>query len=81
MSGHGTVAMEPNRPASPPEEPKGLPFALVGFYLSCAGVALGATVGSAGYLWFQSKGALVFGIAMTAVCAVTCFTSLRSLRR
>jgi len=58
-----------------------LPFALVGFYLSCAGVALGATIGSAGYLWFESTTALVFGIVMTAVCAATCFRSLVALRR
>ena len=73
--------MEQNPSVGPTKEPKGLPFALVGFYLSCAGVALGATVGSAGFLWFESKGALVFGIAMTVVCAVTCYGSLRSLRR
>ncbi len=65
-------------PQSAPE--KKLPFGWIGFYLSCAGVALGATVASAGFLWFESKGALVFGCVMTAICAVTCFTSLRSLR-
>ena len=55
-------------------------FALVGFYLSCAGVALGATIGAAGYLWFESTVALVFGCVMTPVCAVTCFTSLKAAR-
>ncbi|MGE3175643.1 MAG: hypothetical protein AB7O97_23675 [Planctomycetota bacterium] len=54
---------------------------LISFYLSCAGVALGSTVGSAGFLWFDSVGALVFGIVMTTVCAVTCFLALRAARR
>lgn len=55
-------------------------FALVGFYLSCAGVALGATIAAAGYMWFGSVPALVVGGLMTAVCSVTCFMSLRSAR-
>ena len=55
-------------------------FGLVGFYLSCAGVALGATIGSAGYLWFESIVALVFGCIMVPVCSVTCYLALRSAR-
>ena len=58
-----------------------LPLALIGFYGSCAGVALGAGIGAAGFLWFESTAALVFGIAMTVVCAVTCFRSMVALRR
>ena len=66
----------------PSDAPKPrLPLALIGFYGSCAGVALGATIGSAGYLWFESTTALVFGIVMTAVCSVTCFRSMVALRR
>ncbi len=72
--------MQPS-PTPSPIGPKKLPFGLVGFYLSCAGVALGATIGSAGFLWFESKGALVFGIVMTGICAVTCYRSLLGLRR
>lgn len=81
---------QPTYPAQPKPKPtstesaaprKQLPFALVGFYLSCAGVALGATVGSAGFLWFESRGALVFGIVMVVVCAITCYRSLVGLRR
>jgi len=56
-------------------------FALVGFYLSCAGVALGAAVGAAGFLWFESTPALVVGITMTLVSTITCFLSLRAARR
>lgn len=55
--------------------------ALVGFYLSCAGVALGAAIGAAGWLWFDSVGALVFGCVMVPACAVTCYLSLRAARR
>jgi hypothetical protein len=55
--------------------------ALVGFYLSCAGVALGAAIAAAGYLWFASVGALVFGSAMTLLCCVTCYRSLVAARR
>jgi hypothetical protein len=56
-------------------------WALVGFYLSCAGVALGATIGSAGYLWLESVPALVAGILLLAVSMVTCYTSLAAARR
>ena len=30
-------------------------FGIIGFYLSCAGVALGAAIAAAGFLWFGSK--------------------------
>jgi hypothetical protein len=55
--------------------------ALVGFYLSCAGVSLGAAIAAAGWLWFGSTGALVFGSAMTLACCVTCYRSLVAARR
>jgi hypothetical protein len=54
---------------------------LVGFYLSCAGVALGATVGAAGFLWFDSIASLVVGIVLTVGCTVTCLLALRAARR
>jgi hypothetical protein len=54
---------------------------LVGFYLSCAGVALGATVGAAGFLWFDSIAALVVGIVLTVACTATCLVSLQRARR
>jgi hypothetical protein len=54
---------------------------LIGFYLSCAGVAIGATVGAAGFLWFENMAGLVVGIALTLLCSVTCYTSLSRMRR
>jgi hypothetical protein len=56
-------------------------LALVCFYLSCAGVALGATFAGGGYLFFDSTGWLVFGAALSVVSAVTCYLSLESARR
>ncbi len=54
---------------------------LIGFYLSCAGVAIGATVGAAGFLWFESIAGLSAGVVITLVCSVTCYTSLSRMRR
>ena len=54
---------------------------LIGFYLSCAGVAIGTTVGAAGFLWFESTTGLVAGAAVTALCSVTCYSSLSRMRR
>jgi len=54
---------------------------LAGFYLSCAGVALGATFASAGPLFFGSTLALVFGCVLGGVSIVTCFVSLAAARR
>ena len=54
---------------------------LIGFYLSCAGVAIGATVGAAGFLWFESMAGLSAGIVITLLCSVTCYTSLSRMRR
>ena len=54
---------------------------LAGFYLSCAGVALGATFASAGPLFFGSKSALVFGCVLGGVRIITCFFSLAAARR
>ena len=54
---------------------------LIGFYLSCAGTALGATFASAGWLFFGSTGWLVFGSLLGLVSVVTCFVSLHAARR
>ena len=54
---------------------------LIGFYLSCAGVALGATFASAGPLLLRSTGALVFGCILAGVSSVTCYFSLAAARR
>lgn len=54
---------------------------LLGFYASCAGVSLGAAIAFGGWFFFESTGGLAFGIAMSAVSAVTCFVSLRAARR
>lgn len=54
---------------------------LIGFYLSCAGVAIGTTVGAAGFLWFESTTGLAVGIVATVICSVTCYTSLSRMRR
>ncbi len=75
-------------PSSPPVPPSPVPpeqtrwsWGLVGFYVSCAMVALGATVAAAGYMWVGSVACLVVGSLMVAVCSVTCLTSLKAARR
>lgn len=71
------------RPAAPPPQAEHTHYSLglICFYLSCAGVALGATVASAGPLLFDSGAALVIGCIVTVACSVTCFYSLRAARR
>ncbi|MBX3462449.1 MAG: hypothetical protein KF830_04720 [Planctomycetes bacterium] len=64
-----------------PVEPTRWSLGLVGFYLSCAGVALGATFAASGYLFFGSVGWLVFGSVLSLVCCVTCFLSLQAARK
>lgn len=54
---------------------------LIGFYLSCAGVALGATIAGGSHFFFGSVGGTVFGSAMSGLSCVTCYTSLRAARR
>jgi len=54
---------------------------LIGFYLSCAGTALGATFGSSGWFFFGSISWLVFGCILSAVSIVTCYISLKAARR
>lgn len=54
---------------------------LIGFYLSCAGVALGATIAGGSWFFFESQNGAVFGGVMSAVSCVTCYFSLRAARR
>ncbi|MFM1872903.1 MAG: hypothetical protein RL398_2325 [Planctomycetota bacterium] len=54
---------------------------LIGFYLSCAGVALGATFAASGHFFFGSSGWLVFGAVMSGVSCITCYISLRAARK
>lgn len=80
-------------PPGPPAKPVGrLPppraveqthwsLALVGFYASCAGVALGATFAASGFLFFGSQAWLVFGIVLSVVSCVTCYLTLTAARR
>lgn len=68
-------------PHSAAAEQKQTKASLIGFYLSCAGVAIGATVGAAGFLWFESAVGLTAGILLTTLSSVTCYTSLSRMRR
>lgn len=54
---------------------------LIGFYVSCAGVALGAGLAASGYSFFGSRAWLVFGSVMSIVSCVTCYYTLRAARR
>jgi hypothetical protein len=56
-------------------------FGLIGFYLSCAGASLGAAIAFGGYFFFESQGALIFGLVVSIGSCVTCYVSLRSARR
>lgn len=78
---------EPPRRGVPPATPAPIEFertrwspGLIGFYVSCACVALGATIAAAGYMWFRSIPALVVGSVMTVVSTITCFTTLAAAR-
>lgn len=55
-------------------------WGLLGFYTSCAGVAIGAAVAACGYAWFGSLAALVVGGALALGSAVTCLYCLRRAR-
>jgi len=72
---------DPPRRTPPPAEPTRWSPGLIGFYLSCAGVALGATFASAGPLLLGSTVLLVSGCALAVVSAVTCYVSLAAARR
>jgi hypothetical protein len=74
---------QPWRLAMPPIQPEHTHWspALLGFYASCAGVALGATFASAGPLFFGSLLALWLGSALSLVSAVLCYVTLRAARK
>lgn len=54
---------------------------LIGFYLSCAGVALGATFAGGGWFFFHDQTWLIGGSVLSGVSIVTCFVSLAAARR
>ncbi len=54
---------------------------LIGFYLSCAGVALGATFAASGHFFFGNDAWLVVGGLLSGVSCFTCYYSLRAARR
>lgn len=54
---------------------------LIGFYLSCAGVALGATIAGGSHFFFRDESGTIFGAVMSGVSMVTCYFSLRAARR
>ncbi|MAD34870.1 MAG: hypothetical protein CMJ88_14090 [Planctomycetes bacterium] len=54
---------------------------LIGFYLSCAGVAMGATIAGGSHFFFEATGGTIFGCVMSGVSCVTCYISLRAARR
>ena len=58
-----------------------LSWPLIGFYTSCALVALGATIAAASWMWSRSWGGLVAGTVVTIASSVTCLTCLRKARR
>lgn len=54
---------------------------LLGFYASCAGVALGATIAAAGWWFFRSTPSVWVGSVMIVVCSVTTYRTLSAARR
>ena len=69
--------------ATPPPETEHTRWSpgLIGFYLSCAGVALGATIAGGSHFFFESLGGTIFGAVMSGVSCFTCYFSLRAARR
>jgi hypothetical protein len=54
---------------------------LLGFYLSCAGVSLGAAIGFGAYKFFDSRIGLIVGLSVSGVSCVTCYVSLVAARK
>lgn len=54
---------------------------LIGFYLSCAGTAMGSTIAASGWFFFGSTAAIFVGALLAIVSIVCCFISLRAARR
>jgi hypothetical protein len=73
----------PRPPAPPPTavEQTRWSLGLVGFYCGCAGTSLGAAIGFAGYKFFDSVAALVWGGLLCAASIVACFVGLSAARR
>lgn len=55
--------------------------ALLGFYLSCAGVSLGAAIAFGSHKFFGDPVGTWGGALLSAVSSVTCFYTLRAARR
>lgn len=72
---------QPQQPSPPTGEQTTLSWPLIGFYTSCALVALGATIAAASWMWSQSWGGLVAGSILTVVSSITCLTCLRKARQ
>ncbi|MCB9887110.1 MAG: hypothetical protein H6838_16580 [Planctomycetes bacterium] len=85
------TAAKPPVPPSPPSRPRPVGSTnvehtkwspgLIGFYLSCAGVALGATFAASGHFFFGNDVWLLVGGLLSVVSCVTCYYSLRAARR
>jgi hypothetical protein len=53
----------------------------MGFYISCACVALGAAIAAASHWFFASSGGAWFGAVMSFVACFTTYFTLRAARR
>lgn len=73
------MTVEPHRP--PQVEHTRWSPGLIGFYLSCAGVSLGAAIAFGAHWFFESTGGLVFGSLLSGVSCITCYLSLVAARR
>lgn len=73
----------PRRLAMPPlvVEHTHWSWGLVGFYVSCAATALGATFAAAGHCFFGSATWLWFGGALSITGAVCMYFTLQAARR
>lgn len=54
---------------------------LIGFYLSCAGVSLGAAIAFGAHFFFKSSSGLIGGSVLSGVSCITCYFALRAARR
>ena len=71
------------RPAAgrPPVEHTRWSWGLVGFYVSCACVALGAGIAAASHWFFRAAAGVWFGALMSGIACVTTYITLRAARR
>lgn len=75
-----TPPMPTTQPPAAKEHTRWSP-GLMGFYLSCAGVSLGAAIGFGAHWFFRSSSGLAFGIGLSAISCITCYVSLKAARR